>query len=157
VRRQLEVNLVAPTVIARLVLPVMRARGDGRIVNISSLSARVSSPFLGWYVASKMALEGVTDALRMEVAPFGIKVVLVEPGPFRTEIWDKWLASLPAGVSSPYARWYDARDDVRELFEALAPTIASDYAKSVGMRLRTPPARLSRLVQAVTGRRSTSR
>jgi NAD(P)-dependent dehydrogenase (short-subunit alcohol dehydrogenase family) len=88
VRRQLEVNLVAPTLIARLVLPVMRERGDGRIVNVSSVSARVSTPFLGWYVASKMALEGVTDALRMEVAPFGITVVLVEPGPFRTEIWE---------------------------------------------------------------------
>jgi NAD(P)-dependent dehydrogenase (short-subunit alcohol dehydrogenase family) len=192
-RHQLEINLLAPARIARLVLPAMRQRGDGRIVNVSSVSARVSSPFLGWYVASKMGLEGVTDALRMEVAPFGIKVVLVEPGPFRSEIWERGLASLPAVADSPYARWYDVRDDLRAhtdslplptaaartvrraldarrprprylvgpsarrtvLFETLTPTVASDYAKSVVTGLRTPPARLTRLVRVGKARRST--
>lgn len=142
-----------------------------------------------------MALEGMTDALRMEVAPFGVTVVLVEPGSFRTEIWDRGLASLPADVSSPYVRWYDAREDVRDFYESLppptavgravrraldsprprarylvgpstrrtvlletlAPTTVSDYAKSVGLRLRPLPARLSRLLHAVTGRRPAGR
>lgn len=87
VRYQLEVNLVAPMRIARLVLPGMRERGDGRIVNISSVAGRASSPVLGWYCASKHGLEAVTNALRIEVAPYGVKVSLVEPGGFGTGIW----------------------------------------------------------------------
>src|SRR3954447_18404739 len=88
VRYQLEVNLVAPARIARLVLPGMRARGDGRIVNISSVAGRLSMPLMGWYCASKHGLEAMTDALRMEVARYGVKVALVEPGSFGTGIWD---------------------------------------------------------------------
>lgn len=87
-RYQLEVNLVAPMRIARLVLPAMRARGSGRIVNVSSIAGRVSSPLAGWYCASKHGLEAATDALRIEVAPFGIQVVLIEPGGFGTGIWE---------------------------------------------------------------------
>lgn len=86
-RRQLETNLLGPARIARLVLPTMRERGDGRIVNVSSVAGRVSLPVMGWYCASKHGLEAVTDALRMEVAQFGVKVVLVEPGSFGTGIW----------------------------------------------------------------------
>ena len=67
VRAQLETNLVAPVRLARLVLPGMRARGGGRIVNVSSVAGRLSAPLLGWYCASKHGLEAVTDALRMEV------------------------------------------------------------------------------------------
>jgi NAD(P)-dependent dehydrogenase (short-subunit alcohol dehydrogenase family) len=87
VREQLEVNLVAPARIARLVLPAMRERGEGRIVNVSSIAGRLSLPLLGWYCASKHGLEAMTDALRMEVARYGVKVVLVEPGSFATGIW----------------------------------------------------------------------
>ncbi|MCW2776848.1 MAG: Short-chain dehydrogenase/reductase [Frankiales bacterium] len=87
VRAQLETNLVAPLRLARLFLPAMRARGDGRIVNISSIAGRLAAPLLGWYSASKHALEGVTDALRVEVAPDGVRVVLVEPGMFATDVW----------------------------------------------------------------------
>jgi len=88
VRDQLEVNLVAPARIARLVLPAMRERGDGRIVNVSSVAGRMSLPLMGWYCASKHGLEAMTDALRMEVASYGVKVVLVEPGSFGTGIWE---------------------------------------------------------------------
>jgi NAD(P)-dependent dehydrogenase (short-subunit alcohol dehydrogenase family) len=87
VREQLETNLVAPARIARLVLPGMRKRGDGRIVNISSIAGRFSLPLMGWYCASKHGLEAMTDALRMEVASDGIRVILVEPGSFGTGIW----------------------------------------------------------------------
>ncbi|HWC43276.1 MAG TPA: SDR family oxidoreductase [Actinomycetota bacterium] len=86
-RYQLEVNLVAPARIARLVLPAMRQRGEGRIVNMSSIAGRVSLPLLGWYCAAKHGLEAMTDALRMEVAQYGIQVVLIEPGSFGTGIW----------------------------------------------------------------------
>jgi NAD(P)-dependent dehydrogenase (short-subunit alcohol dehydrogenase family) len=88
VRYQLEVNLVAPARIARLVLPGMRARGEGRIVNVSSVAGRISMPLMGWYCASKHGLEAMTDALRMEVAPYGVTVSLVEPGSFGTGIWE---------------------------------------------------------------------
>jgi NAD(P)-dependent dehydrogenase (short-subunit alcohol dehydrogenase family) len=105
VRDQLEVNLVAPARVARLVLPAMRERGDGRIVNISSIAGRVSLPLMGWYCASKHGLEAMTDALRMEVAPDGIKVILVEPGSFGTGIWEG--AHYPEPSQPRYADAYD--------------------------------------------------
>src|SRR4051794_3546795 len=106
VRYQLEVNLVAPARIARLVLPGMRERGDGRIVNISSIAGRMSLPLMGWYCASKHGLEAMTDALRMEVAGYGVKVSLVEPGSFGTGIWEG--ASYPDGATTDdYATAYD--------------------------------------------------
>lgn len=86
-RDQLEVNLLGPVRVARLVLPAMRRRGEGRIVMVSSVAGRASAPLLGWYCASKHALEAVTDALRVEVADAGVRVILVEPGAFGTGIW----------------------------------------------------------------------
>ena len=106
-RYQLEVNLVAPARIAQLVLPGMRERGDGRIVNVSSIAGRVSTPLTGWYCASKHGLEALSDALRMEVGRFGVKVVLIEPGGFGTDIWEGGHESFPAPDGSPYADVYD--------------------------------------------------
>ena len=111
VRAQLETNLVAPARIARLVLPGMRERGDGRIVNVSSVAGRLSTPLMGWYCASKHALEAMTDALRMEVEADGVRVVLVEPGMFGTDIWSAARASgLPEPTHPRYAAAY-ARSD----------------------------------------------
>jgi NAD(P)-dependent dehydrogenase (short-subunit alcohol dehydrogenase family) len=106
-RYQLEVNLVAPARIAQLVLPGMRQRGDGRIVNISSIAGRVTSPLTGWYCASKHGLEALSDALRMEVARFGVKVILVEPGGFGTGIWDGGVDNFPNEAGSAYADVYE--------------------------------------------------
>jgi NAD(P)-dependent dehydrogenase (short-subunit alcohol dehydrogenase family) len=106
VRYQLEVNLVAPARIARLVLPDMRARGEGRIVNVSSIAGRISLPLMGWYCASKHGLEAMTDALRMEVAPYGVTVSLVEPGSFGTGIWEG--AAYPdEAATDNYSTAYD--------------------------------------------------
>ncbi len=104
-RAQLETNVVAPMRIARLVLPRMRERGDGRIINISSVAGRMSTPLMGWYCASKHALEAVTDALRMEVEADGVRVVLVEPGMFGTDIWS---ASKTGGFPEPSSARYAA-------------------------------------------------
>jgi NAD(P)-dependent dehydrogenase (short-subunit alcohol dehydrogenase family) len=105
-RYQLEVNLVAPARIARLVLPGMRERADGRIVNISSVAGRISLPLMGWYCASKHGVEAMSDALRIEVAPYGVKVSLVEPGSFGTGIWEG--AVYPEEAATPgYGAAYD--------------------------------------------------
>ncbi len=87
--RQLEVMVVAPMRLAALAVPAMRRRGEGRIVNVSSVAAHATAAMTGWYQASKHALGAVSDALRREVAVDGIEVVLVEPGAVRTAIWDR--------------------------------------------------------------------
>ncbi|MBW3659853.1 MAG: SDR family oxidoreductase [Actinobacteria bacterium] len=110
-RYQLEVNLLAPARIAQLVLPAMRERGDGRIVNMSSIAGRVATPLTGWYCASKHGLEAMSDALRMEVAPFGVKVILVEPGGFGTGIWQGGHDSFPDPERSAYREVYDHAKD----------------------------------------------
>ena len=79
-RRQLETNLLGPLRVCQAVLPAMRKQGRGRIIQISSLGARVGIPFQGAYCTSKFALEGMSEALSIEVKPFGIDVVMVEPG-----------------------------------------------------------------------------
>lgn len=87
-RRQLEVNLVGQVAVTQAVLGHLR-RARGRIVNVGSIGGRSALPFLGAYAASKHALEAVTDALRVELHPFGIEVVIVEPGSIATPIWGK--------------------------------------------------------------------
>ena len=87
--RQLDTLVVAPLRLAVLALPGMRRRGQGRIVNVSSMIAHSSSVMTGWYQAGKHALDAATDALRREVAGDGVYIVLVEPGGLNTGIWDK--------------------------------------------------------------------
>lgn len=84
----IDTMVMAPMRLARLVLPAMREAGAGRIVNVSSIYGRTTTPLTGWYQAAKHAIEALSDALRMEVAGDGVKVVLIEPGGFRTGIWD---------------------------------------------------------------------
>ena len=89
VRRQLETMVIAPTRLARLALVGMRRQGHGRIVNVSSAITSLDGAVTGWYQASKEALSAVSDALRIEVAGFGVEVVEIEPGGIDTEIWTK--------------------------------------------------------------------
>lgn len=90
-RQQLEVNVIGPVAVTQAFLPLLR-RGGGRIVNMGSISGILAAPFLGPYAASKFALEAITDALRQELRPWGIHVVLVEPGAVATPIWEKGQA-----------------------------------------------------------------
>ena len=87
------------------VIPHMRRQRGGRIVNVSSKGGQVAYPALGAYCASKWALEGLSEALRYELAPFGIAVVIVEPGAYKTEIAGKNMVKAAAGgkPDSPYA------------------------------------------------------
>lgn len=103
-RAQLETNVVGVHRVTRAVLPAMRARGDGSIVTIGSISGRVAIPVAGPYHASKWALEGMIETLRYELLPFGIRVTLIEPGPFRTALHHKEVQALASQrLDSPYA------------------------------------------------------
>lgn len=84
-REQLDVNLFAAAQMIQAVLPIMRLQRSGKIVNISSTGGKSATPLGGWYHASKFALEGLSDGLRVEVRPFGIDVVVIEPGGVKTE------------------------------------------------------------------------
>ena len=84
-RRQLEVNVFGLARLCQLVLPTMRKQGSGRIVNTSSIAGKIVLPFGGWYNVSKFSVEALSDALRMEVKPFGIDVVMIEPGGIKTD------------------------------------------------------------------------
>jgi NAD(P)-dependent dehydrogenase (short-subunit alcohol dehydrogenase family) len=87
-RTQLEVNVIGLVSVTQAFLPALR-RGPGRIVNIGSISGRGSLPCSGPYSASKFAVEAITDSLRMELAPFGVSVAVIEPGAVATPIWEK--------------------------------------------------------------------
>ncbi|HEX7117148.1 MAG TPA: SDR family oxidoreductase [Longimicrobiales bacterium] len=86
-RRQLEVNVIGQLAVTRAFLPLLR-RARGRIVNMGSISGLMALPFTGAYAASKHALEAATDALRIELAPWGIHVAIIEPGVIATPIWE---------------------------------------------------------------------
>jgi NAD(P)-dependent dehydrogenase (short-subunit alcohol dehydrogenase family) len=125
-KAQLDVNLVAPAVVSACALPGMRRRGDGRIVMVSSLAGRASVlPLNGWYHASKFGLEALSDVLRVEVSGFGVRVVIVEPGFFRTAIGDKArerASDLGGRPGSPYAVSYERMGHLLDLVERLAPS-----------------------------------
>src|SRR6185312_13898100 len=84
-RRQFEVNVFGLARLVQLVTPQMRAQGSGRIINVSSIGGKFYEPLGGWYHAAKFAVEGLSDCLRLELRPFGIDVVLIEPATIRTE------------------------------------------------------------------------
>ncbi len=88
IRRNFETNVFSLVALTRLVVPVLRAQGGGRIVNIGSVAGRIARPMSATYDATKFALEGITDGLRGELKPFGIRVILVRPGFIRTEFGD---------------------------------------------------------------------
>jgi NAD(P)-dependent dehydrogenase (short-subunit alcohol dehydrogenase family) len=98
IRRQFETNFFGLVRLTQLVLPGMRRRGRGRILNVSSMGGRITLPGGAFYHASKYAVEALSDALRMEVAQFGIDVVLIEPGPVKTPWNDVAVASLSAAT-----------------------------------------------------------
>jgi len=102
VLKGLETMVVAPMRLARLALPHMRRRSAGRIINVSSIYGVTTTPLTGWYQACKHALEAVSDALRVEVADAGVKVVLIEPGGMRTGIWSESERELSAREGSRF-------------------------------------------------------
>jgi len=144
-RRQLETMVIAPMRLARLALPHMRAAGGGRIVNISSIYGRATTPFSGWYQASKHALEATSDALRIELARDDIRVVLIEPGGVKTHIWDQMEADLADRSGSSYETQYQ---HVLALLEPFRPLMIGPeaVARVVGKALTARASRARYLV-----------
>lgn len=108
IRRMFETNFFALAAMTRLVLPRMRSRGKGHIVNISSVGGLVGNPVSGYYNATKFAVEGMSQALAKEVAPLGIHVSLIEPGPLRTDFQGRSMTSVARPIDA-YAQTAGAR------------------------------------------------
>ena len=144
-RRQFEVNVFGLARLVQLVTPHMRAQGSGRIINISSIGGKFYEPFGAWYHATKFAVEGFSDSLRMELRPFGIKVVLIEPGPIRTE-WNEIARDslLERSGSGAYATHARRAHGVMERFDEPA-------------RASTPEEVADKIVKAATVRRPAAR
>jgi NAD(P)-dependent dehydrogenase (short-subunit alcohol dehydrogenase family) len=147
-RRQIEVNLVGQVAVTQAFLPQLR-RSRGRIVNISSIGGLVATAFFGPYNASKYGLEAVSDSLRQELRPWGIKVCVVEPGAMATPIWDKGVATadeLIAGASPAQLTLYEKQ------IEAMRG--AAQEASKRG----SPPEKVAEVIEkALTARRPKAR
>ncbi|HJS73861.1 MAG TPA: SDR family NAD(P)-dependent oxidoreductase, partial [Vicinamibacteria bacterium] len=103
-RRQFEVNLFGQVAVTQAFLPLLRRGTAGRIVNMSSISGRITAPLLGPYSMSKFALEAFSDALRRELEPFGLSVSVIEPGVINTPIWEKGVDSSKERIARMPAR-----------------------------------------------------
>ena len=144
-RQQLEVNVLGQMHLAQLVLPAMRQSGAGRIVNVTSMGGKLAMPYGGWYFASKHALEALSDSLRQEVAPFGIKVIVVEPGVIRTE----W---------SQVAGQHATQSSTQNVYAGKASRTTDLMNRSWVQRLFSPPSVVAKtIVRAVQAERPRTR
>ncbi len=144
-RYQFEVNLFGLARLTQLVLPGMRARGGGRIINMSSMGGKVYTPLGAWYHATKHALEGWSDCLRFELAPHGIEVVIIEPGAISTEFGEVLSGPMmERSGSGPYAA----------IAKGVAKMMQSSYERQGG----SPPTVIAELISdAVAARRPKTR
>src|SRR5687767_6026574 len=146
-RMQFETNVFGLARLTQLVLPGMREQGWGRIVNVSSMGGELTFPGGGWYHASKHAVEALSDALRFELAGFGIDVVVIQPGLIRTRFADAAVGSIEAG-DGPYAR-FDA---------AVGAATAGAYDGAFARRLGEGPETVAKAIErAMTAKRPRTR
>ncbi|MSR07273.1 MAG: SDR family oxidoreductase [Gemmatimonadetes bacterium] len=141
-RKALEVNVVGAVAVTQAFLPLLRA-AKGRVVNISSVSARMALPFAGPYAASKAALEAISDSLRRELLPTGVDVIVIQPGSVRTPIWGK-IAEI------------DLRRFAGTIYEP-ALTRLRDQALKAGKHGLPPEAVAQAVFRAITQRRPPTR
>lgn len=141
VRRQFETNVFGLVRMAQLALPAMRAQGWGRIINLSSMGGKLTFPGMGFYHGTKYAVEAISDALRYEVRPFGVKVVLIEPGLIKTAFSDTATGHAAGAVddaTSPYA----------EFNEKVAERVAGSYEGAMAM-MATGPETVAKVIERV--------
>lgn len=143
VRRQFETNVFGLVQLIKLVLPRMRKQRWGKIVNLSSMGGRLTLPGGGFYHATKYAVEAISDALRFEVQGFGIDVVIIEPGPIKTEFGDTAIARIAAlgAPDSPYREFLAVlQRQIRDAYEGPMGRFAADadaVAKSIEAAITT--------------------
>jgi NAD(P)-dependent dehydrogenase (short-subunit alcohol dehydrogenase family) len=147
-RRQLEVNLVGQVAVTQAMLPALRA-ARGRIAFLSSVGGRVATPFVSPYSASKYAIEAVADALRVELAPFGVQVALIAPGAVATPIWDK-------GDAQARAAGDDLTPEMRDLYGPAIDALAR-VTQETGARGVAPEKVAAAIHHALTARRPRAR
>ena len=144
-RRQFEVNVFGAARLTQLVLPAMRAQRSGTIVNITSMGGKIYTPFGAWYHATKFALEAVSDCLRLEIKPFGIDVVVIEPGAIRTE----W-----AGIAADHLRETSGGG----AYAAQAEAVAAAFRSEATAKRSSPPEVIAKAIgKAATARRPKTR
>lgn len=150
IRALFQTNVVAAIATTQAVFPHMAKRGSGRIVNVGSVVGVLPTPFTGPYCASKAALHMLSDVLRMEVAPFGVEVVVVQPGAIRSSIADSGSVDLER-FGQPSSHYRDAYDGIVKRAQASQqdPTSAEDFAREVVAQMMALPA--PRLIRAGRG------
>lgn len=144
-RHQFDVNVFGAMRLTQFVLPHMRAQKSGRIINITSMGGKLYTPLGGWYHGSKFALEALSDCLRLETKPFGIDVIVIEPGGIATE-WGGIAAdnAEKTSGSGPYA--------------AQAKAVASSLRSEANSQRNSPPSVIAKTIgKAVTARRPKTR
>jgi short-subunit dehydrogenase len=141
---QLEVNLFGLARMIKLVLPTMRAQKSGKIINISSIGGKMATPMGGWYHASKFAVEGLSDSLRLEVKQFGIDVVVVEPGGIETE-WGGIAAdtAVKASGNSAYKNFANTVQAFGTSGKAPKPIVIAELIKKI-IEKKHPKARYAK-------------
>ncbi|MBR5028142.1 MAG: SDR family NAD(P)-dependent oxidoreductase [Bacteroidales bacterium] len=139
-RRQFEVNLFGLARLTQIVLPLMRANKGGHIINLASIAGHMAIPFGAWYNATKYAVEGFSDALRMEVRQFGIKVVMIEPGGIKTN-WGIIAADHLEGSSKGTA------------YEEIAMNEAALLRKGYTMDLLSDPSKVAKTIVKAANRK----
>jgi NAD(P)-dependent dehydrogenase (short-subunit alcohol dehydrogenase family) len=149
VRKQFETNVFGLVRLTQLVLPGMRRQGWGKIVNLSSMGGKLTFPGGGFYHATKHALEAISDALRFEVKPFGIDVIVIEPGPIKTQFGDTAVGSITAAAaaSSPYSAFN----------QVLARKIRAAYEGPMGKLAAGPEAVAQVIDKAINAKRPKTR
>jgi NAD(P)-dependent dehydrogenase (short-subunit alcohol dehydrogenase family) len=149
VRRQFETNVFGLARMCQLVLPGMRRQGYGKIVNVSSMGGRMTLPGGGFYHATKYAVEALSDALRFEVRGFGVDVIVIEPGPIKTQFGDTAIAKVRSlgAADSPYAKFR----------EVLASQIQGAYEGPLGAFAAGPEAVAKKIERAISARRPRTR
>ena len=149
VRRQFETNVFGLARMCQLALPGMRRQGFGRIVNVSSMGGRLTFPGAGYYHAAKHAVESISDALRFEVAGFGVRVILVEPGIIRTGYAEAAVASMAENTyPGPYAGFT----------EAVARATRQTYERGLLARLGGEPEKVAETIErAISARKPRTR
>ncbi|MFF8770759.1 oxidoreductase [Kitasatospora sp. NPDC015120] len=144
-RRQFDVNVFGAVRLTQLVLPHMRARRSGTVVNVTSMGGKIHTPLGGWYHGTKFALEGLSDCLRVEVKPFGIDVVVIEPGGIATE----W-----SGIAADQLEKSSAGGAYAGQSAAVAASMRSE---SMARRMSSPTVIADAIGKAVTARRPRTR